>query len=179
MQWFRRHYGAGPLHLAGLLACFAVAAYVVTRVLGQSGWKGIAVWFVACLVGHDLIGWPIYTLADRRLVQFQNRRHLGRNPAVPWVNHVRVPTVISGVLLGMFSPLIFRLSNANFEGYTGFNENIYLTNWLLVTAILFAGSSVVYLLRLVGFRRRRQLGLVDHGQPTNTTPGDETPTARH
>ena len=33
----RRYYGAGPAHLVGLLACFAVAAYAVTRVLGEGG----------------------------------------------------------------------------------------------------------------------------------------------
>jgi hypothetical protein len=156
VQWLRRHYGAGPLHLVGVLACFAVAAYAVTRVLGQSGWKGIFLWFVACLIGHDLIGWPIYSAADRALVRMQRRRER-RRPLVPWINHVRVPTVISGVLLAMFFPLIFRLSNTYYEGSTGFSENVYLANWLVVTGILFAASALIYLLRL-GLARKRALG---------------------
>jgi hypothetical protein len=155
VRWLRRHYGAGPLHLVGLLACFAVAAYAVTRVLGASGWKGIFLWFVLCLVVHDLIGWPIYTLADRVLIRTQHRHPGRRNPVVPWVNHVRAPVIISGTLLGMFFPLIFRLSQARYVGYTGFNENVYLTNWLLVTGILFAASGGIYLVRL-WFGRRRQ-----------------------
>jgi hypothetical protein len=157
VKWLRRHYGAGPLHLFGMLACLAVAAYVVTRILGQSGWKGIFLWFVVCLVGHDLIGWPAYTLADRALTRFQARDRARQPRLVPWINYVRVPTVISGVLLGMFSPLIFRLENARYEGFTGFSENVYLTNWLVVSGALFAGSVVIYVLRL-GLARRRRAG---------------------
>jgi hypothetical protein len=158
VRWFRGHYGAGPLHLAGLLVCFAVAAYAVTRVFGVSGWKGILLWFVFCLIGHDLIGWPIYTAADRVLTRTQ-QRHPGRQESlVPWVNHVRVPVIISGTLLAMFFPLIFRLSQTRYTDYTGFNENAYLANWLAVTAVLFATSGVIYLLRLGLSRRRRVNG---------------------
>ena len=155
MQWFRRHYGAGPFHLVGLLTCFAVAAYAVTRVLGASGWKGILLWFAVCVVVHDFIGWPVYTMADRVVLRIQHRRAERRPLLVPWVNHVRVPTIISGTLLAMFFPLIFRLSQARFRGFTGFNENVYLSNWLLVTTILFGGSGGIYLLRLGLSRRRR------------------------
>ena len=146
MGWFRRHYGAGPLHLVGLLACFAVAAYAVTRVFGESGWKGILLWFVICAIVHDFIGWPIYTVVDRMALRIQRGRRRQR-PLVPWINYVRVPTVISGVLLLMFFPMIFRLSNPSFESYTGFTEDVYILNWLVVTGILFAGSAVAYLIR--------------------------------
>jgi hypothetical protein len=155
MKWFRRHYGAGPLHLVGMLAGGVVAIYAVTRVFGQSGWKGIFLWFVVCLVGHDLVGWPIYTLADRRLIRAQGPDGVKGPRLVPWINHVRVPTVISAVLLGMFFPLIFRLENTFYEGVTGFSENVYLTNWLVVSGILFAGSALIYLARL-GLARRRE-----------------------
>jgi hypothetical protein len=142
----------------GLLACFAVAAYAVTRVLGASGWKGIFLWFAVCLIIHDFLGWPAYTMADRLLLLIQRRQGEKRPWPVPWVNHVRVPTIISGTLLGMFFPLIFRLSQARFSSYTGFNEDVYLINWLAVTAILFAGSGAVYLLRLGLAHRRRPAG---------------------
>ena len=171
MRWFRRHYGAGPLHLAWLLACFAVAAYAVTRVFGVSGWKGILLWFAVCLIGHDLIGWPIYTAADRFLIRTQQRPR--RDAVVPWVNHVRVPVVISGTLLAMFFPLIFRLSQARYAAYTGFNENVYIANWLGVSAVLFGASGVVYLLRLARARRRRPAG----GMGPSTSAPNETPHA--
>jgi hypothetical protein len=171
MKALRRYYGAGPLHLLGLLACFAMAAYAVTRVLGEGGWLSVFQWFVACLVFHDFVAWPAYTAADRLLLRAQQRRagrHQNRSlpevpaPArAPWVNHVRFPAVISAVLLGMFFPLISRLSSAVYLGTTGFSENVYLTNWLMVTGALFAGSALAYLLRLglARRRRRREAGL--------------------
>ena len=166
MRWLRRHYGAGPAHLGGVLACFAVAAYAVTRVLSESGWPGIFAWFVACVILHDFIGWPIYTAADRLLRRAQHRHHVAseapgtgaalaptggdnqKRAAVEWTNHLRFPTVISAGLLVMFFPLIFRISNAYYVGATGFNENVYLANWLVVTCVLFAGSAATYVLRL-------------------------------
>ena len=151
MKRLRRHYGAGPVHLLGLLVCFAVAAYAVTRVLGEGGWLSVFQWFVACLILHDFIAWPLYAAADRWLVRAQ-RRHQG--PSVPWANHVRFPVVISAVLLAMFFPLIFRLSGAAYLATTGFSENVYLTNWLAVTGILFAGSALAYLARVALARRR-------------------------
>ena len=170
MSWLRRHYGAGPLHLLGMLTCFAVVAYAVTRVLGESGWVSVFQVFIISLVLHDFIGWPIYTAADRLLVRAQGRSGKqgegptvpGTGPAtkkqarVPWANHVRFPTVISAVLLVMFFPLIFRLSNNAYEGYTGFNESAYFTNWLVVSGTLFALSALVYLCRCAwsGHRRR-------------------------
>ena len=153
--WLRRHYGAGPLHLLGLLACFALAGYAATRIVSQGPWTRIAAWFVFCLVAHDLIGWPLYALADRSAVRVA-RRHPERLPAVPWINHLRVPVIISAVLLGISFPLVFRLSESAYEGYVGYSESVYLGNWLLVTGVLFAGSALIYAIRLGRARRRAQ-----------------------
>ena len=161
MRSWRRHYGAGPWHLLGLLACFAVAAYAITRVFAQGGWKAILVWFVVCVILHDGVGWPIYASADRMLTRRARPGAARGGPGVTWINHVRVPTVISGLLFVMFVPMIFRLSNSSFEGITGFSENVYLWNWLLVSAILFGASGVLFLVRL-GWARRR----VRRGSPT-------------
>lgn len=152
MASFRRHYGAGPFHLLGVLACAAVALYAVSRVLDQGGFVGIALWFAFCILAHDLIGWPVYTAVDRWLVR-RGGRTRRPPPVVPWVNHVRVPVIISGVLLGISFPLVLRLSSAYYAGATGFSEDVYLTNWLLVSAALAGASALVYLVRL-GLARR-------------------------
>ena len=137
-----RHYGAGPIHLVGLAACFAVAAYALAKVLGESGWKEILLWFAICVVAHDLIVWPVYGIADRIGPPGPGQIGGAGLPLVPWINHVRVPAVISALLLVMFFPLILRLSNSYYQQVTGFNENVYLINWLAVTGILFAGSAL-------------------------------------
>jgi hypothetical protein len=145
---FRRLYGAGPVHLAAMTGCTAVAAYALLKVLQESGTKGILFWFAVSVVGWDFIAWPLCAVVDRLAVRAY-QRHQGRRPAaVPWINYIRVPTVISVVLLLLFFPLIFRLNNPYYQALTGFNENIYIVNWLVVTGALFAGSTLAYLVRL-------------------------------
>lgn len=153
MRRLFRHYGAGPLHLLCLLACAVVSAYVVTRIHAEGGWVRIAAWFVLALIVHDLVVWPLYTLADRSVLRIA-RRHPKRIPRVPWINHVRMPAIISGVLLGISFPLIFRLSSRFYTKSSGMSESPYLGRWLLVTGILFAGSAVIYASRLVRAHRR-------------------------
>lgn len=70
----------------------------------------------------------------------------------------------------MFFPLIFRLSQRTYIRYTGFNENVYLFNWLGVTAVLFAVSGVIYVVRM-RLRRRR-------GAPANVAPSWPTDNGR-
>jgi hypothetical protein len=154
MEWFRRHYGAGPLNLVGLLVCFAVAAYAATRVLQEGGWAGVILWFIFCIVAHDLIGWPIYTWVDREMQRVQSEQAAKRRLLVPWINYVRAPAVISGVLFAISFPLIFRLSNTSYQAATGFTENVYLFNWVGVSALLFAVSGVLYAGRFALVRRR-------------------------
>ena len=67
MRWWRRQYGADPWHLLGLLACFAVAAYAITRqclldqqvLLGQQSG--------AVVIPEELVS--IDTLADFEAVE--------------------------------------------------------------------------------------------------------------
>jgi hypothetical protein len=131
-----------------MTGCAAVAAYALLKVLQESGTKGVLFWFALSAVVWDFIAWPLSAVVDRLAVRAY-QRHQGRPPAaVPWINYVRVPTVISVVLLLLFFPLIFRLNNSYYERLTGFNENIYIVNWLVVTGALFAGSTLAYLVRL-------------------------------
>src|SRR5215213_4709734 len=88
--WFRRHYGASPWHLAGLLACFAVAGYAALRWLDEPTATRLVVWFVGALLLHDAVLFPLYALVDRVLV-LGSRAGSRRPPRVPLVNHVRVP----------------------------------------------------------------------------------------
>jgi hypothetical protein len=154
VAWLRRRYGAHPVHLLLMLACLAVGGYALTRVHDQGGLGHIVGWFVLGLIAHDLIGWPLYTWADRLLQRFSVRRPHRTRPAVPWVNHVRVPVFVSGVLLLISFPLVFRLDAAQYQSLVGLSESPYLGHWLLVTGALFAASALFYAVRL-GLARRR------------------------
>ena len=80
--WVRRWYGANPLHLLALLAAFALAGYAVHAVMAAGEWTGFAEWFAVAIIGHDLLLFPLYSLADLSL------RHL-----LPGGSHGRLPAV--------------------------------------------------------------------------------------
>jgi hypothetical protein len=147
MTWFKRRYGAGPLHLLSLLACVALAAYIATRIEASGPLIRIAIWFVGAAVVHDLVLWPLYALADRGAVRAA-RRDPSRLPPVPWINQVRVPAVLSGFLLAVSFPLVLGLAPRTYRAATGLSVSPYLDRWLLITGGLFAASALIYAVRL-------------------------------
>jgi hypothetical protein len=155
VRWFRRHYGAGPLHLLGLLAAFAVAGYVASRIAGVPLAMRIGIWFVAGVIAHDLLLWPLYTVVDRVAV-VAARRHPERLPKVPWINHLRVSVVLSAVWLMISFPLVLRLTPGSYRSATGLTPDVYLGRWLLLSAIAFGASAVIYAVRLGRAVRRER-----------------------
>lgn len=147
MRAIRKHYGAGPLHLLSVLACGLVVAYVVTRLVASGPITKIEVWFVGAAVAHDLFLWPLYALADRSAVRLA-RRDPSRLPAVPWINHLRVPAVLSAVLLAVSFPLVLQLSPGAYQAATGLSQAPFLNRWLGITGVLFATSAVLYAVRV-------------------------------
>ncbi|MGP3936585.1 hypothetical protein [Nonomuraea sp. KM88] len=145
-------YGAGPWHLLGLAACFAVAGYAATRVVEAGIWMGFAVWFVGAVIFHDLVLWPLYSAADtaiRSLPKLPARpgpaRPAGRRPAV--VNHVRVPAGLSCLLLLVWFPLVLRGAERNYQAAVGLSTSPYLGRWLSITLVLFGVSGLLYAVR--------------------------------
>jgi hypothetical protein len=147
VSWFRRHYGAGPLHLLSLIACAAIAGYAVNRLFVSGPVTKIAIWFGGAVLAHDLVLWPLYALIDRTAVRV-SRRDPSRLPRVPWINYVRVPVVLAAVLLLVSFPLVLRLSNRNYHAATGLSQSPFLGRWLLVTGVIFGVSAVLYALRI-------------------------------
>src|ERR1700741_2977476 len=68
---FSAIYGSRPLHLLTMVSGFALLGYIVATfkpaTLWNPGswWQSIGVWFAAAVVGHDLLLFPLYALADR------------------------------------------------------------------------------------------------------------------
>jgi hypothetical protein len=146
LRRLRYEYGAGPVHLLGLLACFAVAAYaVLTYVAGRDPAR-FALWFVGAIVVHDFILFPLYSALDR-LLQVVDRGGLGGAPPVSALNHVRVPVVLSGLLFIVWFPLILGLSERTLRGAAGQLPEPYLERWLLLSGALFAVSALLYAAR--------------------------------
>ncbi|WP_185558274.1 hypothetical protein [Streptomyces sp. INR7] len=143
---FRDRYGASPLHLLLVLASFALAVYAGLRLL-KGDTLGVAMWFVGAALLHDLVLLPLYAVTDRA-VQAVFERTAGAGKPVPRasVNYVRVPAFVSGVLLLVWWPLVFR-QVGHYTASTALPGDGFLARWLLITAGLFAASAAVLLVR--------------------------------
>ena len=151
LRGWRRFYGENPMHLLALLGCFALVGYVIVMLYPDPSLPFIGIWFAGAVLGHDLLLYPLYALADRsavagRWVQRKVRR--GRFPRVPAINHLRVPVILSGLLLILFFPSISEQGGDVLLFAAGRTDDRYLSAWLGITALLFLVSAVVYAVRL-------------------------------
>lgn len=170
----RRLYGSNPLHLLVLLAAFALAAYGFYRASFGPLPLRMLVWFLVAIVGHDLVLYPLYALADRSWHVVSRRTglqksHSWHEPSVPAVNYVRVPTVLSGVLLIAFWGTISGEGEGAFLAASDHHFENYLGRWLGITGVFFAVSAVLYAWRL---GRARTAGDADR-RPSPTDPGGQ------
>jgi len=140
-----RWYGANPLHLLTLLACFALAGYAAAQLVSSRP-VGVAVWFIAAVIGHDLVLMPLYSIAYRSVLAAVRHRAPDL-PAVPWINYLRVPAGLSALLLLVWFPLILRLTS-RYQQSTTLSPDPFLWHWLAVTGALFLLSAAAYALRL-------------------------------
>jgi hypothetical protein len=133
-----------------LLACsFALAGYAGVRLL-SGDWLGVALWIVGAALLHDLVLVPLYSVLDRVLVGGLDAA--GRRA---WVSYVRVPAMLSGLLLLVWFPLISNRVAERYRMATGQSADVYLGRWLLITALLFGGSALVLALRVRRAAKRR------------------------
>jgi hypothetical protein len=149
MRWFRRHYGAGPIHLLAVLVSFAIAAYALSRALDLTrNPDRIVLWLGGSIVAHDLILFPFYALvgaiAAGVLVPRTNHSRL----RIAALNHLRVPALLSGLLLLVWFPLVAGKGERSFMRVSGLSKDVYFGRWLTITAVLFAGSALLFALRL-------------------------------
>jgi hypothetical protein len=145
MPSFRRLYGDSPRQLVAVLACFVVAAYAASRVLGDPPALRIAIWFVGAAVVWDLVVAPLLALVDRGLRALPGR--------VPPVNYLRVPLALSALLLLVFAPVILQRSEEPYRVASGLGQDPYLERWLLVSALLFVGAGIAYAAAVLRTRR--------------------------
>ena len=153
-------YGASPLHLLALLACFGLAGYAAARLVSSHP-VAVIVWFLGAVIGHDLLLMPLYSLADRSAMAAVRHRE-PQLPATPWTSYVRVPAALSGLLFLVWFPLILRLQSP-YHASTTLSADPYVWHWLAVTGALFLLSAVTFAVRL-----RRQ---------PRTAPRSERPAA--
>jgi hypothetical protein len=134
--------------LLALLASFVVAGYAALRLLAGNP-IGVGSWFVGSAVVNDLVLFPLYAGLDAALVLLLRRRPaLATVAGVWWLNYLRIPAMISGLLLLVWSPLILRLSETTYHTASGLSAQPFLARWLAVTGVLFAVSAATLAVRV-------------------------------
>jgi hypothetical protein len=166
MRRFRQGYGAGPLHLAAVLVCFAVAGYALWRSFELArNPSRLALWLGGSIVAHDFLLFPLYAwlgaLAAGLLVPDAARTRL----RIAALNHLRAPALLSGVLLLVWFPLVAGKGERSFARATGLSNEVYLERWLVITAVLFGGSGLLFLLRARRLARRGDESLTSSPGP--------------
>jgi hypothetical protein len=159
------------VQLLALLASFVVAGYAGIRLLAGNP-TGVGAWFVGSAVVHDMVLFPLYAGLDAALVLLLRRRPaLATVAGVRWLNYLRVPVAVSGLLLLVWSPLILRASEAPYHAASGLSAQPFLLRWLAVTAALFAISAATLAVRvaMVGNSRVHH-GRVHHGRVHRGAP---------
>lgn len=138
--WLRKYYGAGLAHLVALTLGGLVGIYAGIKLVAADP-RGVIIWLIGGALLHDLVLVPAYTTLDRAA-----RSPLGAVPA--WYDHIRVPTMVSGLLLLVFFPLIARLPADKFAGVTGTSIDVYLGRYLALVLGMFALSGLAWVGRL-------------------------------
>ncbi|WP_063628931.1 hypothetical protein [Amycolatopsis taiwanensis] len=148
----RSFYGQRPLHLLVLLGCFALAGYAALHAATDPAWPIMLAWFLAAVIGHDLVLFPLYALADRSLAALTRRlparRAATRTPLVSPLNYLRVPALGVGLTFLLFLPGIIEQGAPTYLAATGQTQQPYLARWLLLSAAMFGVSAVAYTLAL-------------------------------
>lgn len=146
LRRWRDFYGAHPVHLLGLTACFALGGFAALHAGESALWPRMLLWFLGAVVAHDLVLFPLYALADRGLARV-------RVAGVPAVNYLRVPLLGTGLTFLLFFPGILRDGASAYQAATGLTQQPFLARWLLLVAGLFAVSAVAYAVRVALARR--------------------------
>ena len=153
----RRLYGERLLHLMLVLAALALGGYVIlTLAVDQPfnpkvWWQSIAVWFAVAIIGHDLVLFPLYAIAERLIPTHAGPDHRVRHlsvRSVPIVNYIRMPSMATGLTLILFLPGIIEQGAPTYQAATGLTQAPYLSRWLLLTAGFYLVSALAFGVRV-------------------------------
>jgi hypothetical protein len=152
MRRLHRLYGSGPGHLLAVMICLVVACGAVAIVAGDPAWPVMLAWFLAAVLLHDFVLFPLYAAGDRLLTAAAGRRR--DRPRVPVVNHVRVPLLGAGLTFLLFLPGILGRGEPTLRAASGLDTSPVAVRWVLLVAVMAAASALGYLVRVLRVGRR-------------------------
>lgn len=145
---FRHEYGSSSAHLLLGLVSLVITGLAVSRIFELSRPLPVLLWLAGAVVAHDMVLLPAYSALGRVLERMA--RVAARNSAEPdaraasTLNHVRIPAMISALLLLLFFPLVLSVAPDTYEGATAMTTDVFLGRWLVITAVVFVVSAVHY-----------------------------------
>jgi hypothetical protein len=177
IERFRYEYGAPPLHLLAVVASLALAGYAFLRIFENPSTGGVLLWLGLAIISHDLIALPLYS-ALARIAHIGTHAAVHPRLATLTLNHIRIPAGLSLLALLVSFPLVFKLEQDGLRETTGLDADRYLGNWLLLVAVLFAGSALIEAMipSRRGRARRERHGL--RGGDGGSPPASSSPRAR-
>jgi len=134
-----------------VVVCFVVSGYAIVHLAGSNQPVLLALWFLGALLAHDFLLYPVYTLLDRAAARGQGPAGARR---ASWINFVRVPVVLTGLVFLIWFPFILGLNAKTYRDASGLGTGRFLGRFLALTASLFLVSAALYCLRLLRWRRR-------------------------
>lgn len=137
-----------------LVGSLALAGYVVVRVAGTHGSLDMLAWFGGAVIGHDLLLFPLYALADRGLVVLLRRPTIARRLPLSPINHIRIPTLGALLLFCVYFPGIVTQGSSTYIDATGQTQDPFLQRWLVTVAAMYAIGAAVYATQIAARRRR-------------------------
>jgi len=117
-------------------------------------WQSIAVWFAVAVIGHDLILFPLYALAERLLPKRRPSPDAADPSSVPLTNYLRMPTLATALTFALFLPGIIQQGAFSYQAATGLTQEPFGRRWLLLTAGFYLISAACYVVRSVMTRTR-------------------------
>jgi len=145
---FRHVYGASPVHLLVALAGLAISAWALSQTFEVLATPGrFLVWLIGAIILHDFVFLPLYSLLGLGAAGALTRGEQPGRFRIAALNHLRIPVMLSALMLLVWYPLVLSKSPGGFERTTGMPPDIYLERWLALTAVLFVGSALLLAVR--------------------------------
>ena len=170
----RHFYGAGPGHLLAMVVCLAPAASAVLIVAGDPAWPVMLAWFLAAVLLHDFVLFPVYAAADRALT-FLTVPAPRAPRRVPAINHVRVPLLGAGLTFLLFFPGIVGQGDPTLRAASGLDQSPFLGRWLALVGAMALVSALLYLVRVRRGRSPHREQQVVHGEGEHGLGGEPDP----
>jgi hypothetical protein len=159
MSFFRKAYGASPLHLLAVIASFAIVGYGFFMIFQAPAPESTLLFFGFAIIAHDMIAFPLYSTLNAVAGRSTGSPPRGdgntagdasasEDSRVPAINYLRVPFILSAFCFVIFFPLILGLSSEQYERSTGLDPDVFLGRWLGICAVLFTASAILYAIRL-------------------------------